>query len=60
MNEITVQSKSRTDFIDIASDVQWFATNKGGGNLLLGTWQSIYFCEFDRPRTRTVWLKGLA
>jgi secondary thiamine-phosphate synthase enzyme len=28
--------------------------------LLLGTWQSIYFCEFDGPRTRTVWLKGLA
>jgi len=24
------------------------------GNLLLGTWQSIYFCEFDGPRTRRV------
>ena len=23
------------------------------GNLLLGTWQGIYFCEFDGPRTRT-------
>lgn len=22
--------------------------------LLLGTWQGIYFCEFDGPRTRTV------
>ena len=22
------------------------------GRLLLGTWQSIFFCEFDGPRTR--------
>jgi len=25
--------------------------------LCLGTWQSLYFCEFDGPRTRQVWLK---
>ena len=24
------------------------------GDLVLGTWQGIYFCEFDGPRTRTV------
>jgi len=24
------------------------------GRLILGTWQCIYFCEFDGPRTRTV------
>jgi secondary thiamine-phosphate synthase enzyme len=24
------------------------------GSLCLGTWQGIYFCEFDGPRTRTV------
>jgi secondary thiamine-phosphate synthase enzyme len=24
------------------------------GHLLLGTWQGIYFCEFDGPRNRTV------
>lgn len=27
------------------------------GRLLLGTWQSIYFCEFDGPRNRRVSLK---
>jgi secondary thiamine-phosphate synthase enzyme len=129
MNEITVQSKSRTAFIDITDAVQQFTNEKGmqngvitvfvphttagvtinenadpdvtadldtvldrmvpwtngyrhsegntaahvkasltgssvqvivkNGKLLLGTWQSIYFCEFDGPRTRTVWLKGL-
>ena len=129
MNEITVQSKSRTAFIDITPAVQQFAAgeemhdgvitvfvphttagvtinenadpdvtadletvldrmvpwNSGyrhsegntaahvkaglmgssvqvivkNGKLLLGTWQSIYFCEFDGPRTRTVWLKEL-
>lgn len=28
-----------------------------GGSLVLGTWQSIYFCEFDGPRSRRVLLK---
>jgi secondary thiamine-phosphate synthase enzyme len=27
------------------------------GRLNLGTWQGIYFCEFDGPRTRKVWVK---
>ncbi len=27
--------------------------------LLLGTWQGIYFCEFDGPRTRTFYVKIL-
>ena len=27
------------------------------GRLLLGTWQGVYFCEFDGPRTRRVMLK---
>jgi len=27
------------------------------GNLLLGTWQGIYFVEFDGPRTRKVHIK---
>lgn len=26
------------------------------GRLLLGTWQGIYFCEFDGPRAREVWI----
>lgn len=27
------------------------------GNLKLGTWQGIYFCEFDGPRLRKFYLK---
>jgi len=27
------------------------------GSLVLGTWQGIYFCEFDGPRTRKVYVK---
>jgi secondary thiamine-phosphate synthase enzyme len=27
------------------------------GSLVLGTWQSIFFCEFDGPRTRQVYVK---
>ena len=28
-----------------------------GGKLVLGTWQGIYFCEFDGPRRRNVYVK---
>ncbi len=28
-----------------------------GGRLVLGTWQGIYFCEFDGPRSRKVFVK---
>jgi secondary thiamine-phosphate synthase enzyme len=31
-----------------------------GGQLLLGTWQSVYFCEFDGPRSRKVAVKIVA
>lgn len=27
------------------------------GRLQLGTWQAIYFCEFDGPRSRKVWVR---
>ncbi len=27
------------------------------GSLVLGTWQSVYFCEFDGPRTRQLMVK---
>ena len=28
-----------------------------GGELVLGTWQGIYFCEFDGPRKRRLFVK---
>lgn len=31
-----------------------------GGRLRLGTWQGIFLCEFDGPRTRQVWVKTLS
>jgi secondary thiamine-phosphate synthase enzyme len=37
----------------MGSSVQILVEN---GRLLLGTWQAIYFCEFDGPRTRNVWI----
>lgn len=30
------------------------------GTIQLGTWQSLYFCEFDGPRTREVWVQGIS
>ncbi len=27
------------------------------GELVLGTWQSVFFCEFDGPRTRRILIK---
>ena len=29
------------------------------GSLILGTWQGIFFCEFDGPRTRSVHMRLL-
>jgi secondary thiamine-phosphate synthase enzyme len=31
-----------------------------GGSLLLGTWQGIYFCEFDGPRSRKLYIKAVS
>ena len=30
------------------------------GRLQLGTWQGIYFCEFDGPRQRSIWVKFIS
>ena len=27
------------------------------GNILLGTWQGVFLCEFDGPRNRTIYVK---
>jgi secondary thiamine-phosphate synthase enzyme len=29
------------------------------GDLVLGTWQGVYFCEFDGPRSRTVMVQTI-
>ncbi len=30
------------------------------GKPVLGTWQGIYFCEFDGPRTRKLYIKAIS
>ena len=30
-----------------------------GGRLQLGTWQKIWFCDFDGPRSRKIWVQPL-
>lgn len=30
------------------------------GRVIMGTWQSVFFCEFDGPRNRTLYVKILA
>ena len=39
----------------MGSSVQIIINN---GGLVLGTWQSIYFCEFDGPRRRKVYISA--
>ncbi len=41
----------------IGNSVNVFVDN---GRLVLGTWQGIYFCEFDGPRQRMVHVKIIA
>ena len=33
---------------------------RDNGSLALGTWQGIFFCEFDGPRDRTIYVQVLA
>ena len=33
-------------------DAQW----QEGGSLRLGRWQRVFFCEFDGPRSRELWV----
>ncbi|WP_319777318.1 secondary thiamine-phosphate synthase enzyme YjbQ [Maridesulfovibrio sp.] len=30
------------------------------GEIMLGTWQRIFFCEFDGPRSRKLWIQFMA
>ena len=30
-----------------------------GGELALGRWQRLFFCEFDGPRSRELWVSAL-
>ena len=38
----------------MGNSVQVFIEN---AQIKLGTWQSVYFCEFDGPRNRSFWIK---
>ena len=38
----------------MGNSAQIFVENS---KIMLGTWQSVYFCEFDGPRKRTFWIK---
>ena len=38
----------------MGNSAQIFVENS---KIMLGTWQSVYFCEFDDPRKRTFWIK---
>jgi secondary thiamine-phosphate synthase enzyme len=41
----------------LGTSVQVFVNQ---GKLWLGRWQGIFLCEFDGPRTRTVWVEIVA
>ena len=41
----------------MGSSVNVFIENK---SIKLGTWQSVYFCEFDGPRSRKIWIQGVS
>jgi thiamine phosphate synthase YjbQ (UPF0047 family) len=50
-----VRTTVREQFIDKSSLVgPSLLVPLESGRLMLGTWQGIYLCEFDGPRTRRV------
>ena len=68
---ISIKTSSGEEFRDITSLVADKVGHTGiigssrqiiveGGKLKLGTWQGIYFCEFDGPRRREVWIKVIS
>lgn len=62
LNELFPQNRSGYRHVEGNSDSHCKASLVGtsetvllkDGHLALGTWQGIYFCEFDGPRTRRV------
>ncbi len=50
-------SHAHIQSILVGNSVQVFVED---GQLKLGTWQGIFFCEFDGPRTRDLWVKVLS
>ncbi len=38
----------------------WLQIIVTDGHPILGTWQGIYFCEFDGPRTRKLYIKAIS
>ena len=65
LSELVPHSASYYRHLEGNSDAHIKATLVGpslqvlveGGELVLGTWQGIYFCEFDGPRSRKLWVK---
>ena len=47
-------SDSHIKAVLMGNSVQVFVED---GKLQLGQWQAVYFCEFDGPRSREVWVK---
>jgi secondary thiamine-phosphate synthase enzyme len=65
MTRLSVSSRDREAMIDITRRVadahvksvlvgQSVSIPVSGGALALGTWQGVFLCEFDGPRTREV------
>ena len=47
-------SDSHIKSVLVGNSVQVFVE---AGKIQLGEWQEIYFCEFDGPRKREIWVK---
>lgn len=55
MHTFSIQTHSRVQFVDILKSSLVGASAQilvEEGKLILGTWQAVYFCEFDGPRHR--------
>ena len=52
IKEIAVKTNKRTGYIDVTRQVEKEIEEAG-------VQQGIYFCEFDGPRARKLWIKIL-
>ena len=62
MVKISIRTSRRTQLLPATGAVRTALVGTSalvpvrGGRLAMGTWQGLFLCEFDGPRTRELWL----
>jgi thiamine phosphate synthase YjbQ (UPF0047 family) len=62
---IELSTTKRIDLVDVTDEISAAVSRSriesgiDRGKVIPGTWQGIYFCEFDGPRDRMIYVKTI-